>query len=105
MLARNMTGKCYVNSYKLLKLLSDSLSKETDPAERLKLEGLCLVHGWVTPTSGEDKGKQIDHAWVEAASSFMKPRRGKLPPRKSKYLIKNFKQRRECDTRLRRHPA
>lgn len=62
-----MTGQCYANSYHLLELLSESLSKETDSEEIEKLNGLSLVHGWITPNSGSEKGIKIDHAWIESA--------------------------------------
>lgn len=85
-----MNGKCYVNSYKLLELLSDSVSKETDPVERVKLKGLCLVHGWVTPTSAGDKGKQIDHAWVEGGQFIYETSAGQVAFKEIEVFTQEF---------------
>jgi hypothetical protein len=79
-----MTGQCYVNSYELLKLLSESLIKETDPVEIEKLNGLSLVHGWITPTSGCDFGKKIDHAWVEAGAFVFETSAGEVATKEIK---------------------
>lgn len=60
-----MNGQCYPRSFDLIEQLVLAAEKEVDPVERSKFVDISLVHGDVTPSSGIDEGKRIDHAWVE----------------------------------------
>ena len=60
-----MNGQCYPNSFELLRRLHDAGEKETDPTERAIYDDLRLVHGYITPDGGPEKGCRIAHAWVE----------------------------------------
>ena len=64
-------GDCYKVAYESLLELSKIEASGFAAEKGWKLTPLFLVHGSAVPPSGPDKGKPIDHAWVETAGDVL----------------------------------
>ena len=54
------SGDCYLVAYEHLQKVEDAIARNGLPTRPL-----ALIHGSVVPSTGQESGVQVDHAWVE----------------------------------------
>jgi hypothetical protein len=87
MTASNETfGDCYKVAYNTLLELSQMVENGLAATKGWTLTPLFLVHGTTVPQVGPDKGKTIEHAWVETAGAVLELSNG----RENHYSITNW---------------
>lgn len=88
-------GDCYKAAYDYVQQLSDKMN-----AGSVSKAPPFLVHGDVIPTCGPDKGRRINHAWVEMGDDVLEVSNGQKLQRKKEVYYRTFQARDRIRYRL-----